>query len=108
MIAKEIGEAGVGVILIPSRPFPMTWKSKRMSVSTYHEIWLLLILYFSLPGPPLSQDSAISVLMKHGVTVGLGIEEQWSARSTPFDVGWVRLVYIFLSFSGLCLVAGCR
>lgn len=32
ILAKEIGEAGVGVILNPARPFPATWKSKRMSV----------------------------------------------------------------------------
>ncbi|KAF9523733.1 carbohydrate esterase family 9 protein [Crepidotus variabilis] len=74
LLAREIGKAGVGVILIPSRPFPTTWKSKRI-----------------LPGPPLSQDSAISVLIAHGVIVGLGIEEQWSARHTRFDVGWAAL-----------------
>jgi hypothetical protein len=31
LLAKEIGDAGIGVILQPSRPFPGTWKSKRMS-----------------------------------------------------------------------------
>lgn len=30
LLAKEIGDAGVGVILRPSRPFPATWKSRRM------------------------------------------------------------------------------
>jgi len=30
LLAKEIGDAGIGVILQPSRPFPGTWKSKRM------------------------------------------------------------------------------
>lgn len=30
LLAKEIGEAGVGIILNPSRPFPGTWKSRRM------------------------------------------------------------------------------
>jgi hypothetical protein len=32
LLAKELGEAGVGVILTPSRPFPYAWESKRMSV----------------------------------------------------------------------------
>jgi hypothetical protein len=32
LLAKELGEAGVGVILTPSRPFPRKWESKRMSV----------------------------------------------------------------------------
>lgn len=30
LLAKEIAGAGVGVILIPSRPLPTTWKSRRM------------------------------------------------------------------------------
>ena len=32
LLAKEIGEANVGVILVPSRPFPYDWQSKRMFV----------------------------------------------------------------------------
>jgi hypothetical protein len=30
ILAKEIGVAKVGIILNPSRPFPGTWKSRRM------------------------------------------------------------------------------
>ena len=30
LLAKEISEAGIGVILTPSRPFPVSWKSRRM------------------------------------------------------------------------------
>jgi hypothetical protein len=48
----------------------------------------------SLPGPPLSKDSAISVLLNCNVTVGIGIVEQWSARNTRFDVAWVRFVHV--------------
>ena len=32
LLAKEIGRAGVGVILNPSRPFPIEWRSRRMCV----------------------------------------------------------------------------
>jgi len=74
LLAKEIGRNNIGVVLTPSRPFPGTWESRRI-----------------LPGPPLSQDSAISVLLKHNITVGIGIEEQWSARNTRFDVAWAAL-----------------
>jgi len=74
ILAKEIGQNGIGVILTSSRPFPGTWESKRI-----------------LPGPPLSKDSAISTLLNHNVTVGIGIEEQWSARNTRFDVAWAAL-----------------
>lgn len=30
LLAKELGEANVGVILVPSRPFPTDWESRRM------------------------------------------------------------------------------
>lgn len=30
LIAKEIGEAQVGVILLPSRPFPSFWEQQRL------------------------------------------------------------------------------
>jgi hypothetical protein len=30
LLAKEIGDAGVSVILTPSRPFPHTWDQRRM------------------------------------------------------------------------------
>lgn len=74
LLAKELGEAGVGVILTPSRPFPDDWESKRI-----------------LPGPPLTNESAITTLLANGVTVGIGILEQWSARNTRFDVAWAAL-----------------
>lgn len=74
LLAKELGEAGVGVILTPSRPFPSDWESKRI-----------------LPGPPLTNETAITTLLAHGVTVGIGIAEQWSARNTRFDVAWAAL-----------------
>lgn len=74
LLAKELGEAGVGVILTPSRPFPDDWESKRI-----------------LPGPPLTKESAITTLLAHGVTVGIGIVEQWSARNTRFDIAWAAL-----------------
>ncbi|KAK0188101.1 carbohydrate esterase family 9 protein [Armillaria mellea] len=65
LLAKELGEAGVGVVLTPSRPFPYTWEDRRI------------------------EHSAISLLLSHNVTVGIGIEEIWSARNTRFDVAWV-------------------
>jgi len=74
LLAKEISSAGVGIVFVPSRPFPTEWESRRM-----------------LPGPPLTQDSAISLLLKSNVTVGIGIEEPWSARNTRFDAAWAAL-----------------
>jgi len=30
MLAKELSESGVGVILNPARPFPYVWEGRRM------------------------------------------------------------------------------
>jgi len=74
LIAKELAEAKIGVIQVPARPFPTTWERRRI-----------------LPGHPLSEESSIQVLLKHNVTVGIGIEEAWSARNTRFDIGWLAI-----------------
>lgn len=42
-----------------------------------------------LPGPPLTEKSAIAELLLHNITVGIGILESWSARNTRFDCAWV-------------------
>ncbi|KAG6845918.1 hypothetical protein H0H87_000724 [Tephrocybe sp. NHM501043] len=74
LLAKEISEANVGVILAPSRPFPGTWESKRI-----------------LPGPPLTEHNVVAVLHANGVRVGLGTDEAWDARNLRFDIGWAAL-----------------
>ncbi|KAF9029564.1 composite domain of metallo-dependent hydrolase [Hymenopellis radicata] len=80
LLASEISGAGIGVILIPSRPFPITWEGRRF-----------------MPGPPLSHDTIIGYLLAHNITVGIGIQNQSYARNTRFDVGWAALS----AFSGL-------
>ena len=45
----------------------------------------------SLPGPPLSNHTALVTLIEHGVTVGLGVRDAWDARNTRFTVDWVRI-----------------
>ncbi|KAI0038899.1 carbohydrate esterase family 9 protein [Auriscalpium vulgare] len=74
LLAKELAEAKVGVIFVPSRPFPAVWEQVRV-----------------LPGPPLTEESQISLLLAHNVTVGVGVEESWSARNTRFDVAWAAI-----------------
>jgi hypothetical protein len=44
---------------------------------------------FSLPGPPLTELSAVAELLQHNVTVGIGVQEIWCARNTRFDLAWV-------------------
>ncbi|KAK0497265.1 hypothetical protein EDD18DRAFT_148225 [Armillaria luteobubalina] len=74
LLAAEIGYAGIGVIVVPSRPFPATWELRRI-----------------LPGPPLSEDNTIGVLQAHNVTVGIGSSGTWSVRNVRFDVAWAAL-----------------
>ncbi|KAJ7931230.1 carbohydrate esterase family 9 protein [Mycena leptocephala] len=73
LLAKEIGKAGVGVI-IEQRPFPSSWEQKRI-----------------LPGPPLTQSSAIAALVAHNVTVGIEVGGPSSVRNTRFDMAWAGL-----------------
>ncbi|KJA29058.1 hypothetical protein HYPSUDRAFT_211640 [Hypholoma sublateritium FD-334 SS-4] len=76
ILARELHEANVGVMLTPARPFPHTWDQRRI-----------------LPGPPLSNNSAVMELVENDVVVGLGCENMWSAsaRNLPFDIGWAAI-----------------
>ncbi|EMD37398.1 hypothetical protein CERSUDRAFT_114069 [Gelatoporia subvermispora B] len=74
ILAKEIGEADIGVVLYPSRPFPSTWEQRRI-----------------LPGPPLTETNAIQTLLAHGVTVGIGVRTADIARNARFDAAWAAL-----------------
>jgi imidazolonepropionase-like amidohydrolase len=74
LIAKEISQANVGVILNPSRPFPINWRARRI-----------------LPGPPLSEKNALSALLANNVTVGFGVQEKWMARNLRLDIAWAAI-----------------
>ncbi|OJT07645.1 hypothetical protein TRAPUB_1485 [Trametes pubescens] len=74
LLASEIYAADIGVILSPSRPYPSPWEAHRI-----------------LPGPPLSEKSAVRVLLEHGVTVGLGVSVADKVLNTRFDAAWVAL-----------------
>jgi len=71
LLARELGEAGLGVILNPARSFPYQWEDRRI-----------------LPGPPLTADTPISTFLAHNVTVGVGVLEIWDARNVRFDIAW--------------------
>lgn len=82
LLARELGEAGVGVIVISPRAFPYTWEKRRI-----------------LPGPPLTQETNIMHLLAHNVTVGIGPQgtngmdmiSSWAVRNLRFDAGWAML-----------------
>ncbi|KAJ6616621.1 hypothetical protein B0H10DRAFT_2164595 [Mycena sp. CBHHK59/15] len=71
LLAKEIGAAGVSVILSPARPYPGTWDTRRI-----------------LPGPPLSRDTATTTLLKQNVNVALGANADYDARNARFEIAW--------------------
>ncbi|KAG2013293.1 hypothetical protein CC2G_010222 [Coprinopsis cinerea AmutBmut pab1-1] len=74
LLAKEISFADVGVILNPARPYPMVWDQRRI-----------------LPGPPLTNDTALITLLENEVVVGLGVRSGWEARHARFDIQWASL-----------------
>ncbi|KAF8500595.1 carbohydrate esterase family 9 protein [Hysterangium stoloniferum] len=74
LLAAELGVADIGIILSPVRPFPSQWQQRRI-----------------LPGPPLTEQSAVSALIAHNVTVGLAVQEAWESRNARFDAAWVAL-----------------
>ncbi|KAG8880724.1 hypothetical protein FRB98_004765 [Tulasnella sp. 332] len=74
ILAPEIASADIGVVVNPARATPMSWDSQRI-----------------LPGLPLSEDTVITSLLKHNVTVAIGILEGWEARNTRFELAWAAL-----------------
>ncbi|CAK5281395.1 unnamed protein product [Mycena citricolor] len=74
LLAKEIAQAGVSVVIAPGKPFPAMFEMRR-----------------SIPGPPLTQDSSFTILLKHGVNVGIGIEQVYLARSARFDMSMTQV-----------------
>ncbi|KAG1855024.1 hypothetical protein F4604DRAFT_1801268 [Suillus subluteus] len=74
ILAHEIARAGVSVIVTQSKPFPSTWEQQRI-----------------LAGPPITQESLVTALLKAGVNVAIGVVEESSARNTRFEAGWFLL-----------------
>ncbi|KAG2130176.1 uncharacterized protein EDB93DRAFT_1323346 [Suillus bovinus] len=78
LLASEIKRAGVSVIVTQSKPFPSNWEQRRI-----------------LAGPPITQESLVSKLLKAGVNVAIGVIDEYNARNTRFEAGW------FLASNGL-------
>ncbi|KIK33891.1 hypothetical protein CY34DRAFT_98856 [Suillus luteus UH-Slu-Lm8-n1] len=74
LLAHEIAKAGVSVIVTESKPFPSTWEQRRI-----------------LAGPPITQESLVTALLKAGVNVAIGVVDEYNARNTRFEVGWSLL-----------------
>lgn len=74
ILAHEIARAGVSVIVTQSKPFPTTWEQRRI-----------------LAGPPITQESLVTALLKAGVNVAIGVADEYNARNTRFEAGWFLL-----------------
>ncbi|OWZ77540.1 amidohydrolase [Cryptococcus neoformans Bt85] len=90
LIAQDLADEDIGVIVAPARSYPEEWGQRRI-----------------IPGPPLSNHTLPSYLVSHGVKVGLGIVEEWQARNTRYDAAWVyaNSPEIFSKSSALALVS---
>ncbi|PTB65260.1 family 9 carbohydrate esterase [Trichoderma citrinoviride] len=70
LVAAELAAAKVGVILLPLQAHPNNWDQRR-----------------SLPGAPLSNGTTIDYLLDAGVTVAIGLPEDWVVRDLGFEAG---------------------
>ncbi|GAB0136982.1 hypothetical protein EsDP_00005265 [Epichloe bromicola] len=70
LVAHELAAASVGVILTPLQPMPTSWDSRR-----------------ALSGAPLTNGTAADWLVTAGVTVGIGLPEDWVVRDLGFEAG---------------------
>ncbi|CCM02332.1 uncharacterized protein FIBRA_04424 [Fibroporia radiculosa] len=74
LLADDIANANIGIILQPIRPFPNNWDNHRI-----------------LAGPPVTNETSLTVLTDAGVRVAVGVLEAWQAGNTGFDVQWAAL-----------------
>ncbi|KAH7889205.1 hypothetical protein F5I97DRAFT_486659 [Phlebopus sp. FC_14] len=74
LIATDIARAGVAVIVTQPKPYPETWDQRRF-----------------LPGPPLTSETLVATLLDAGVTVGIGLEDEYEARNLRFEVARIVL-----------------
>ncbi|KAK8204792.1 amidohydrolase [Phyllosticta capitalensis] len=70
LVANELAEADVGVVLAPLLQYSQSWDQRR-----------------SLTGAPLTNGTAVNVLLDAGVTTAIGTAEDWEARDLGLMAG---------------------
>ena len=70
LVADELAEADIGVVLAPPFPYAVSWDQKR-----------------SLTGAPLTNGTAIDILHAAGVKVAVGTDEDWQTRDLYLMAG---------------------
>jgi hypothetical protein len=73
LVAGHLSRLDVPVVLMPARCYPTTWQSR-----------------FCLSGPPLTPNTALDILLKNKVRVGLGSTDadNGDARNLIWEAGW--------------------
>lgn len=70
IVADELAAAGVGVVLAPLQSYANSWDERR-----------------ALTGAPLTNTTTVDVLVDAGVTVAIGLEEDWVMRDLALLAG---------------------
>ncbi|KAI4747808.1 hypothetical protein E4T50_01856 [Aureobasidium sp. EXF-12298] len=70
LVAKELADADVAVVLAPLLPWAQSWDQRR-----------------SLMGAPLHNGTAIDVLLDAGARVAIGVDEIWETRDLGLTAG---------------------
>ncbi|PKS13257.1 hypothetical protein jhhlp_000028 [Lomentospora prolificans] len=70
IVAKELAQADVGVVLAPLLPYSTSWEERR-----------------SLTGAPLTNGTAVDALVDAGVVVAIGLYEDWVVRDLALHAG---------------------
>ncbi|KAG5917792.1 hypothetical protein E4U53_004156, partial [Claviceps sorghi] len=70
LVAHELAAASVGVILTPLQPMPLFWDARRV-----------------LSGAPLTNGTTADRLVTAGVTVAIGLPQDWAIRHLAFEAG---------------------
>jgi hypothetical protein len=70
LVARELTEAGVGVVLAPMLSFGVSWDQRR-----------------ALTGAPLTNETGLDVLVDAGVVTAVGLEEDWVVRDLGLLAG---------------------
>ena len=69
-VAAQLAEANISV-LMPAKVWMYSWEQRHR-----------------LMGPPLTRDTELGVLLRHGVQVGIRIQEAWEAANLLWDTVW--------------------
>lgn len=70
LVAGQLAEAGVGVVLAPFQSYAGTWEQRR-----------------ALTGAPLTNGTSVDVLLDAGVVTAIGMEEDWLVRDLALLAG---------------------